>query len=396
MKRFYFILAAAVLMTALPVHAQKSKRTDAILYFREGAIDKALRTIKEASEHPSTAQDPKTWHYKAKIYLQAAADTTRPNAEQLALEGYEAVLRALELDKKGRYEEDNQQLLFQSTFLFLNRALAHYNEAIAHIQDSAQAAPHFQRTAFLLEKFFEAREKTPAQKILDAGLAKNGLTIPQLHFYAAYSAHQAGQIDIAKKHYPIAIEGKVQEPAAYLAYAEILAAEGDLEGASEVLAVGQKLFPKEKALMDKELQLYEQAGKTDALVTRLEKLITEQPDDVRYPIYLAGIYEKQGKVDQAVALYKKALQKAPDHELALYNLGILYYNQGAELYNQSIKERDQKKSEKYLQQAKEWFAKAEPYLEKAYAQNPNDQYLNRALKKIYLLLGKTDKLKSLK
>ncbi len=396
MKTNYIFWVVMGVMWVTTAAAQKSKRTDAILYLREGRIDEALKAITDASEHPSTVEDPKTWHYKAKIYLQAATDTTRTDAEQLTLTGYEAVVKALQIDRKGRYEEDNQRLLFQAAFLILNHALDHYNQAITHIQDSAKSAAHFQQTIFLLEKFFESRDKIRQPQALDANLARSKLTIPLLHFYAAYSAHKVGDLSAAEKHYPMAINEKVTEAVAFLDYADLLAAKGDLEGASKVLAQGQALFPDEKALMDKEIQLYEQAGQTEALIARLEKLVAQEPDDVRYPIYLAGIYEKQKKTDQAIALYKKALEKDPDHELALYNLGILYYNQGAESYNQSLAERDQKKSDHYLKQAKEWFAKAEPYLEKAYRKNPEDQYLNRALKKIYLLLGKTEKLKSLK
>ena len=382
----------------LPVMAQKSKRTDAIMFLREGKVDQALQAIDAASQHPSTHEDPKTWHYKAKIYVTAASDTSRPNGEALAVGAYEAVKRAMELDHRGKFRGENQQLLMQTTFLLLNHAIAHYNDAITHLKDSAQAQPHFQKTADLLEKFFDAYQSLhpKAQELVDANLMKSQLPRPLLYFYAGYSAQQIGKNEAAKKYYQDAIAAEVKEPLAYIFYAELLAKEDSLQKASEVLAQGRKRFPDNTNLMDTELRLYQDAGKTDELMKRLKKVAAEHPEEPRYALYLAGLYEKQGNVDSAQAIYQKVLAADPENELANYNLGILYFNKGVEFYNQSIKERDLKKAGKLDKKAKSWFAKAEPYLEKAYSQNPKDQYLKRALKKIYLLLGKADKLSKLK
>ncbi len=399
MRFFRVLLIVAVAgWISLPAMAQKSKRTDAIMFLREGKIDKALEAIDAASQHPSTHEDPKTWHYKAKIYVAAASDTSRPNTEALAVEAYKAVKRALALDRKNKFKSDNRQLLMQAAFLLLNHAIAHYNDAVTHLKDDSVARPHFRKTADLLGMFFDAYDNLHprAQALVDANLMKSQLPRPLLYFYAGYSAQQIGEATSAKKYYQKAIEGKVNDPLAYIFYAELLAKEGDLVAASELLAKGRERFPDNKNLMDTELKLYQDAGKTDELMVRLRKAVAENPGESRYALYLAGLYEKQGNVDSAQAIYTRVLATDPDNEIANYNLGILLFNRGVDFYNRSIKEKDLKKAGALDKKAKEWFGKAEPYLEKAYAQNPKDKYLVRALKKIYLLLGQSEKLSKLK
>jgi len=65
MKRL--LVLVAMLITASSVFAQKSERTNAFMYNKNGQYDKAKEAIDKAVEHPKTIEDSKTWMYRGII-----------------------------------------------------------------------------------------------------------------------------------------------------------------------------------------------------------------------------------------------------------------------------------------------------------------------------------------
>ncbi|HEY8401230.1 MAG TPA: hypothetical protein VIK89_08215, partial [Cytophagaceae bacterium] len=107
---FLFALA-----TAGFAHAQNSAVTNAILYHKDGELDKAKENIDGASSNEKTSGQAKTWYYKGVIYSDIA-HSTNPAYQSLSSEplkiAYESYVKAQELDpKKGEYYKLSGQKL---------------------------------------------------------------------------------------------------------------------------------------------------------------------------------------------------------------------------------------------------------------------------------------------
>ena len=73
MKRIALIL---VMVAAVTVgFGQKNVRQSASNYLKEGKLDKALESINQCIQDPSTAQDPKTWFIRGNILLEISNST---------------------------------------------------------------------------------------------------------------------------------------------------------------------------------------------------------------------------------------------------------------------------------------------------------------------------------
>ena len=85
--------------------AQKNVRQTASNYLKDGKLDKALESINQCVQDPSTAQDAKSWFIRGTIYLEIANTKDEkykaldPNPLQQSLDSYK---KASEFDTKKR------------------------------------------------------------------------------------------------------------------------------------------------------------------------------------------------------------------------------------------------------------------------------------------------------
>jgi len=121
----------------------------------------------------------------------------------------------------------------------------------------------------------------------------------------------------------------------------------------------------------------------EAGVSEFKESLKKSPDDYATLIALASLLEKSD-VDSAISVYKKAIEVEPSHEVAWFNLGVLYYNMGVRL-NLTAKALSDPDSTVYFNKEAELkYENALPFLQKAFEINPNSVETIHALKQICL------------
>ena len=118
-------------------------------------------------------------------------------------------------------------------------------------------------------------------------------------------------------------------------------------------------------------------------LTDFEKSLKKSPDDYATLIALAGVLENSN-IDSAISVYKRATEVEPSHEVAWFNLGVLYYNMGIRLNLKAKSVADPDSAVYYTKEAELKYENALPFLEKAFEINPNSIETIHALKQISL------------
>ncbi len=118
-------------------------------------------------------------------------------------------------------------------------------------------------------------------------------------------------------------------------------------------------------------------------VTEFEESLRKTPEDYGTLIALANLLESSN-VDSAITVYKKAIEVNPTHEVAWFNLGVLYYNMGVKLNLKAKSATDADSSVYFNKEAELKYENALPFLQKAFEINPNSVETIHALKQICL------------
>ena len=118
-------------------------------------------------------------------------------------------------------------------------------------------------------------------------------------------------------------------------------------------------------------------------VTEFKESLKKTPEDYGTLIALANLLE-YSDIDSAISVYKKAIEVNPTHEVAWYNLGVLYYNMGVKLNLKAKSVKDADSSVYFNKEAELKYENALPFLQKAFEINPNSAETIHALKQICL------------
>ena len=176
MKRI--VLLVLMVISISLAFGQKAVRQTASNYLKEGKLDKALETINQAIQDPSTSQDAKTWFIRGNIYSEIAntKDETfkalDPEPLAKALESYR---KATQYDEKKEFAED----IFQKVNWQRNK---YFNEAV---------------------DFYGKKDYKGAMMSFDHGYAAlSAINIPDTLslFYAAACAVTAREYDLSLIH----------------------------------------------------------------------------------------------------------------------------------------------------------------------------------------------------
>lgn len=371
--KYSFLILASFLITS-SVLAQGNKRTTAYNYMNEGKLDKALEYIEPTIAHEKTMGDEKTWRYRGQIYSMIAGAENEeyrnlhPSPVQEAARSY---LKAMELDEKGSYKNENMQ-------------------ALAVVQ---QQANFYAGTQFAENQFTKSYENFK----LAAELAeKLGVTDTVAVYNAGLAAERAENYDAAIEQYQKAIEIGYQEGTMYVFLALMHEKLGDEEQYMETVQKGRAAYPGNSDLIRMELNHYLQNEKFEEAENNLKLAIESEPDDKTLHFALGVVYDNLGKVEEAGDSYKKAIELDANYFDPLYNLGALYFNRAVELNQEANEIKDDDLYQKKREQAAEMFIKAEPFLDRARALEPDDQATLASLRQLYAYTNQTDKYNAIK
>lgn len=419
MKKILILLGAALISTG--AYAQKSKIQDASNYMGEGDFKNAISSINDAVANSSTADNPKAWYTRGKIYFSIAVDSNQtdkyPEATEEATRSF---MKVVELKPNYPADEINNQLMAVAVLAF-NKGILSYEE-----KKYDEAYKQFNRFWEIYNvndgKRFGSDERFKAMAV-DA--RRN----------ASLSAINAGKHKEA-----LAIlndmraAGQNPDSTVYISLIEIYTLQKNQAELANVISEARQKFPSNQSFRNAELNMFIASGNTEGLINKLEAAVAADPNNPDLYFNLGNAYNgiafpKDGAGNdlprpsnyddvtaKAETAYKNAMKYGKDKPEYAYNLGVLYYNEAIEFNKKmaavlgeknTLPPAEEKVYTGYKTQRDALFQKAVPYMEQAYsnlksqgssigAEDKRIQYnLMIALREMYQRTGQKDKATSM-
>ncbi len=386
MKKIFLTIAVALFATvsfsqkknvtsaAVTYQGAQKNRTDVAAYTKD--LLEAKESIDLALAHPDTKEDPKAWMYKGKIYIElglalAMSDGSAypgMKSEELAEEGFNALIHSKEVDKKETYVDD--------------------------VNDYAQMYRAMMSNAGI--EAYSAEEYETAMGAL-VGAAEFGTLIgvqdSNFYFFGGLAAMQIKNYEVAEEAFKHCVEWKFNlgESVGYLATA--MKENGNQTEAEAMLKNAVEVNPDNIDVLIHATNFYIDKKDFAQAVSTIESAIKLDPSNKLLHYNAGALYESMEKFDEAEAAFKKTLSLDPAYTDAKYSLGVFYFNRGAELNNEANDlEFGDPKYDVMIAQSKEiWKKNCLPYLEDAAKDAPEDVIILEALKTVYGKLSMTDK-----
>ena len=373
MKKLALLLGLSMILSI--GFAQNFERTSAYNYNKDGKLDKAKLAIDKATVHAKTMMDSKTWLYKGMIYYNIAVNPLPmyneldPDAAKVA---YEALLKAKELDEKGKNTTDINAYLQNLVNVFYSDGGQKFQE-----NDYSGAISDFEY-AFKIAGAAGIFDTTAAFNIGMAGVLSN-------------------QPEIAAEYLQKCVDIDFEDPRVYMFYNRSVKQLGDTVRALEILKAGREKFPNELSLLLETAQVYLEKGESEKLQEILHTAVEKDPTNANLFFLLGKTYDDQGDVTTAEKYYLQASEVNAEFFEAYYNIGAIYVNKAAELQSEAndLPIDKMKEYDELIAKADTNLEKALPYLEKSLELNPEDVYTIAALKEAYARLKMNDKLQDL-
>lgn len=339
-------------------------------------LDKAKIAIDEASVHPKTSMEAKTWLYRGQVYYKIwqSKDEKIKNLDPDALkQAYQAFVRCKELDLNKRYEDDIRFELTRTAAEYFNRgSIAFEQKRFAESLESFEAVV--------------AISKLPYINMLDTGAVYN----------AALAADEAGIRDKAMTYYRQTADFNYGGSDVYHYIALLQMKDGDTVAAMKTYEQGIGKFPESSInLYVAIINVYLEKKDLVNAFSYIEKALEKDPTNWSlWRVYGDALVAKNDD-EKAVAAYEKLIELKPDDFNGYYMAGYVYFNKGVEENDKAnaIPLNDEVGYKAAVARADEQFKLSLPYFEKAYVLKKDDSDLLTGLKQLYYRFKETDKLK---
>ncbi|MFA6482917.1 MAG: tetratricopeptide repeat protein, partial [Bacteroidales bacterium] len=309
MKKIFFLVSCLLGIGAAFGQSNKVVTAFNLMKPEYNELDKAKQAIDDASVHPKTSMEAKTWFYRGQVYYKISQSReekfTNLDPDPLK-QAYLSFVKASELDTKGRYTDDLVFNLTRASADFFNRGSTEYAE----------------------KKFKESIESYESSMTIDE--------LPFIHqldtvlFYnAALAAEGAGMKDKAIDYYKKAIALNYGGADLYHYLAEVYLKNGDTTNALKTYDEGIKIYPNVSALYIAMVNYF--LGKKDlpSAFGFVEKAIEKDPTNASLWQFYGRAMEDKDK-EKAIEAYKKMIDLEPNNFTGYYNVGTVYFNEGYE------------------------------------------------------------------
>ncbi len=207
----------------------------------------------------------------------------------------EAILKAVELDKKGTLKDksstkDLNELIKNS---IINEAIGRYTQKD---YDNAYKLMDYGYKLCQLPKH-------PSDTAYDS---------KQIQYFEGVIAYNAKKYDLAKKHFEKSISDNYQPGIAYHYLADSYAALGDSASSIAKIKEGFEKYPDEEQLIIDLINYYMLRNKQDKAVEYIDIAIKKNPDNPSYYSAKATVYDN--KTDELTKLYDKYMEEAYEHK----------------------------------------------------------------------------------
>ncbi|NMB49932.1 MAG: hypothetical protein GX997_05680 [Bacteroidales bacterium] len=396
MKKFLFFTLIAV-FSAGTMFAQKKVLKDAKRALDSNNLEEARTLIKQAINHPETANDPETWKLYGDIGNKAFDNERmnqmlgKPANEKVMydglLESYYPYVKADSLgqlpDEKGKVKnkvrKDISSILKANHPYYINGGV-YYNEQ----KDYSKAAD-----------FFEIYWDIPTLPMFEEEKDAFNLdsTYQIIKYYAIITAIQADDHERALRLIQRALKEPFIENSAYKEsdLYELLASEyleiGDSTKFMEVLYEGAEKFPDSKYFIPNLINIFIRQGEHEKAMEYLDKAIANDPANAcELNSVKAALMVERKDYAAAEVEYNKALEQDPNCERALEGLAVNYILQAQDIKEVTSTLTNRQQQIENDQKTLELYQKALPLLEKytelLKARNADESEINSALLKL--------------
>ena len=384
MKKLVILLA--VILSANVMMAQKTDRTNAYMYNKNGQYDKAVESIEKCVHHEGfLGMKPKdqaqAWLYRGMIYLNIHQNPEFAAKYPDCLEkAYEALENCVKAD--ANYAKDNAQDIYPRIAAI---AVNFFQDGVENFNNQAypQAATSFRKSYEI--SLSGANPDTSALVNTALAYQKGGMFNEALTNYEELKNLGYKNVDLYKN-MAICYNGL-----------------GNEEKSFEMIQAGLERNPGDASMIIEKVNIYLKNGKGEEAIADLNKLHEMDPNNASILFILGTIYGDDTHeifdADKAIGYYKDALNVNPKFYDADYNLAALYIN----LSNKKKAEANEitgfskKEIERYnalVAEAEEILRTGLPYAEEAYRAQPSDD-LKHVLKTMYVQLKMMDEAKAL-
>ena len=379
------LLTLAIVAISVVTFAQKHNIVNASIALRNENFVEAKQYIDEAYNNESTSNEAKMWNYRSKIYLEIAKQHKELDSEAI-FKATEAHLKCMQKDKKGRVivrkwtaEEDVLSGLVNCGYLLFNAAIDSYNT-----EDYKASLKYYSIIFDIIP--YDSEDQ----------LKRGNITKETILFNSFFSSNKMKDNAKSKELLQELININFNEPAIYIHMSNIYMDEENSDKALEYLALGREMFEMDQGLVNTEINLYIQLGRTSELIGKLGEALELDPENDLLLFNRGTIYDQQGDFTNAEADYKASLVINPDAFGTNYNLGALYFNTAIEQNNKANATSNNAVYKNLKAKAEGLFSKALPYLEKAYEIDSKDKNTLLSLKQLYYMNGDYQKSEEMK
>jgi len=394
------ILILVLLAITTLTFAQSHNVTSAAIIFKQynserDTLVKALK-IKEAKEfidqaynNESTSNEPKMWMVRANIYKDISFNYSDLD-DKAIFKATESHLKCMQPHPKKKdkiiiYKKWDKIEVFNGLIQCANKL---FNLAVEAYQEE-----RFKESLSFYEPIYEVIELDNEGKLISIKITTESV------LYNSYLAAKAMKNnELSKDFLQRLMDVNSKKPSIYFSMSNIYLEEENTIKALAYLSLGRKLFEDDQNLLNAEINLYIQLGRTSELIGKLGEAIALDEENELLYFNRGTIYDQEGDIANAEKDYLTALELNFSSFGANYNLGALYFNQGVETKNKANATSDNSLYSKLNKEADAVFAKALPYLETAHNVNTEDKNTLLSLKQLYYLngdYGKSEEMKKL-
>jgi len=359
---------------------QSNKVQTVINLLKQGndELDRAMAIINQASVHPRTMTEAKTWYQRGIVYYRIYQNQNEkykdldPNPLKQA---YRSFMKARELDATDRYDSDLRFELTRLAAEFFNKGTAEYEK-----KQFLQSVESYESAM--------AIGKLPYINQLDT----------MLFFNAALSADEGKMYEKAIEYYSKSIELKFNRPEIFHYLADVYLKKGDSASAFKTYGEGIVKFPDNntKLYLDM-INFYLCRKDIKSAFGYIEiALIKDSANAGLWMVYGRAVEDRDRQ--EAIRAYQKAIAIDPSNFNASYSAGTIYYNMGVDATKKAIRMPldDQSGYKAEMEVADHYFRQALSFFEEAYALNREDPQLLSGLSQIYYRFKMDDKLNEVK
>ena len=341
-------------------------------------ISEAKMYIDLAYQNASTSDEPKMWMYRAQVY-RAISISHSALDENAIFKATEAYIKCMQPHPKKKNKiiiykkwpkEEVLEGLVQCGYKLFNNAIEEYNAG-----DYKSSLKHYAAIFEIIP--FDSEDQ----------LKRGNITTETIYMNSYLAASKMKDNKQSKEFLQMLIDVNFNDPSIFAYMSNIFLEEGNTDKALEYLALGRESFEEDQGLINTEINLYIQLGRTSELIGKLGEAIALDDENELLYFNRGTIYDQEGDIDNAEKDYLTALELDPSAFGANYNLGALYFNQGVETKNKANATSNNSLYKKLNKEADAVFAIALPYLETAHELNDEDKNTLLSLKQLYYLNG---------